>query len=257
MRRYDELRGLSTRHTTMSVQEYTTDQFFPTEPWLQTYRDAINADEGYQEASEGWGVDFNGAFIFHISDIPLAEQTVADLPDELIGLIDKRFDDLPDKEIEEIVAAAPEDVRSDIEARDEDVTEAVYKELMTVSLDDISTWIWPALEEAVPPLLLDLIDQVDQYIVEGDTVYAYLDLYDSTCQEVDVVRDADKREHGFIIHGEYDDWKDLVNGDVGIIDQLMGGVMELDGDMQKILQYSDAAVRLTDIAADTESRYLF
>lgn len=241
----------------MSVQEYTTDQFFPTEPWLQTYQNAINADEAYAEQSEGWGVDFDGAFIFHISGIPLDEQTVADLPDELINLIDRRFDNLSDEEIEEIVAAAPEDVRSDIEARDEDAPKSAYTELMTVSLDDISNWIWPELEEAVPPLLVDLIDQVDQYIVEGDTVYAYIDLYDSTCREVDVVGGLDEREHGFIIHGAYDDWKDLVNGDAGIIDQLMGGVMELDGDMQKILQYSDAAVSLTDIAADTESRFLF
>jgi hypothetical protein len=160
----------------MSVQEHTTDQFFPTEPWLQTYQDAINADEAYAEQSKGWGVDFNGAFIFHISEIPLDEQTVADLPDELISLIDKRFDDLSDEEVEEIVAAAPENVRSDIEARDGDAPESAYTELMTVSLDDISNWIWPELEEAVPPLLVDLIGQVDQYIVEGDTVYAYIDL---------------------------------------------------------------------------------
>jgi putative sterol carrier protein len=241
----------------MSVQEYTTEQFFPTEPWLQKYQSAINADEAYAEQSEGWGVDFDGAFIFHITDIPLAEQTVSDLPDELVGLIDERFADLSDEEVEEIVAAAPEDVRADMEAQDGDATEAVYTELMAVSLDDISDWIWPALEEAVPPLLVDLIDQVDRYIVEGDTVYAYIDLYDSACRKVDVIENLDEREHGFIIHGDYDDWKDLVNGDAGIIDQLMGGVMELDGDMQKILQYSDAAVSLTDIAADTESRFLF
>lgn len=240
----------------MSVQEYTTDQFFPTEPWLQKYQSEINNDETYQEASEGWGVDFDGAFIFHITDIPLTEYTVADLPDELIDLVDERFDDLSDEEIEEIITAAPEDVRSDIEARSGD-REAVYNELLAVSLDDISNWIWLRLEEEVPPLLVDLIDQMDQYIVEGDTVYAYIDLYDAECREVDVVGDIEEREHGFIIHGEYDDWKDLVNGDAGIIDQLMGGVMELDGDMQKILQYSDAAVRLTDIAAESESRFLF
>lgn len=241
----------------MSAQEYTTDQFFPTEPWLQKYQNKINADETYQEASEGWGVGFDGAFIFHITDVPLSEHTVADLPAELIDLIDARFDELSDEEIEEIVAAAPEDVRSDIEAGDGTVSDAVYDELLTVSLDDISDWIWPALEEEVPPLMVDLIDQIDQYIVDGDTVYAYIDLYDSECRDVDVVGDIEAREHGFIIRGEYDDWKDLVNGDAGIIDQLMGGVMELDGDMQKILQYSDAAVRLTGIAADTESRYLF
>jgi hypothetical protein len=37
----------------------------------------------------------------------------------------------------------------------------------------------------------------------------------------------------------------------------MGGDMEVDGDMQKILQYSDAAVSMTETSAETESRFLF
>jgi putative sterol carrier protein len=242
---------------TMSTQEYATEQFFPTEPWLQEYHEAINDDEEYAEDSEGWGVDFDGEFIFHITDVPLAERTVADLPEQIVGLIDETFDDLSDERLEEIVAAAPDDVRSAIESRDGGVREAAYDELMAVSLDEIADWMWPELEEEVPPLLVDLIEQVDQYIVDGDTVYAYIDLYDGECREVDVVTSLDERGYGFVISGEYDDWKDLVGGEAGIIDQLMGGVMELDGDMQKILQYSDAAVRLTDVAADTESRFLF
>lgn len=240
----------------MSTQQHATEQFFPTEPWLEKYHDAINADEEYADESEGWGVDFDGAFIFHITDVPLADRTVADLPEEIIGLLDETFDDLSDDEIAEIVAAAPEDTQSAIESRGGD-REAAYDELMTVALDDIAEWMWPELEAETPPLLVDLIEQVDQYIVDGDTVYAFIDLYDSECREVAVVTSLDEREHGFVISGEYDDWKDLVGGEAGIIDQLMGGVMDLDGDMQKILQYSDAAVRLTDVAADTESRFLF
>lgn len=243
--------------TTMSTQEYATEQFFPTEPWLQQYHEAINADEEYAAESEGWGVDFDGAFIFHITDVPLAERTVADLPGKIVGLIDETFEGLPDERIDDIVTAAPDDVKSAIETRDGDVREAAHDELMGVSLDDIADWMWPALEAEVPPLLVDLIEQVDQYIVDGDTVYAYIDLYDTECREVDVITSLDERGYGFVITGEYDDWKDLVGGEAGIIDQLMGGVMDLDGDMQKVLQYSDAAVRLTDIAADTESRFLF
>jgi putative sterol carrier protein len=240
----------------MSTQTYATEQFFPTEPWLEAYHEAINADEEYADESEGWGVDFDGAFIFHITDVPLADRTVADLPEEIVGLIDETFDDLADEEVADIVAAAPDGVQSAIEDRDGD-REAAYDELMAVSLDDIADWMWPELEEEVPPLLVDLVEQVEQYIVDGDTVYAYIDLYDSECRGVDVVTSLDERSHGFVISGEYDDWKDLVGGEAGIIDQLMGGVMDLDGDMQKILQYSDAAVRLTDVAADTESRFLF
>jgi len=241
----------------MSIQEYTIEQFFPTEPWLEEYQKAIDADKTYAKSSEGWGVGFNGAMIFHITNIPLAEQTIGDLPDELGGLIEERFSTLADDKIEQIVTAAPEEIRSDVYAREADLREALCEDLMAVSLVDSVDYLWPELEEEVPSLIIELIDQLDQYVVNGDTVYAFIDLYDSECREAEVVTNLDERDHGFVIRGPYDEWEDLVSGNAGIIDQLMGGAMDLDGDMQKILQYSDAAVRLTDIAADTESRFLF
>lgn len=88
-------------------------------------------------------------------------------------------------------------------------------------------------------------------------MYAYLDLSDGRCRDVAVLDDVDERDHGFVLRGRYDDWKDLVGGDANVIDQIMGGRMDVGGDVQRILQYSDAAVAMTDVAAGTEPRFLF
>lgn len=244
------------QHSIMSEQEYTLDEFFPTKPWLESYQAAINADEEYAEKGAGWGVDFEGAFLFHITDIPLSDHTVGDLPDVALSLIDDRFDELSEDEIERIAADAPDEIRSSIEERDGGLSESIHTELLETPLDETDR-VWPELESALPSLVTGLFDQLEQYIVDGDTVYTYLDLYDSECREVDIIGGINERDNGFVIHGEYADWKDLVQGNAGVIDQLMGGVMELDGDMQKVLQYSDAAVRLTDLATEIESRFLF
>lgn len=50
--------------------------------------------------------------------------------------------------------------------------------------------------------------------------------------------------------------KALLRQEIGVIDGLMGGDFELDGDMQKVLQYSDAAVRLTELAADIDAEFV-
>ncbi|HET7323838.1 MAG TPA: sterol carrier protein, partial [Halococcus sp.] len=50
-------------------------------------------------------------------------------------------------------------------------------------------------------------------------------------------------------------WKALLKQEMGVIDGLMGGDFELDGDMQKILQYSDAAVRLTELSGNPDAEF--
>jgi len=134
---------------------------FPTDEWIREWEESLQNNEAYQDASEGWGVDFDGDFIFHL---------VAD--DRL-----------------------PEDRHFFIGLEDGDV-------------------------------------------------------YD--CREIDGPEEVD---YGFIYRGDYSDWVDLTKGQVGAIDGMMSGVFELDGDMQKVLQYSDAAVAMVETASDIDTDY--
>jgi putative sterol carrier protein len=241
----------------MSTQQVRDiDQYFPTEPWLERYRDAIEASEEYAEKGGGWGVDWAGAFIFHIQAIPLAERTIADLPEEIVAALDAEIESRSAEEVETIIDAAPDEVQADVRARDGDIHEQALAELHETNLAEGPERIWPELREEIPGVLRGLLTQLEESVVDGDTVYAYLDVYDGGCREVDVIQDPDERDHGFRIIGEYESWRELVNGDGDIVSMLMAGEFDVDGDMQKILQYTDGAVALTDLAAELETRFI-
>lgn len=78
------------------------------------------------------------------------------------------------------------------------------------------------------------------------------DVYD--CREIDGLEEVD---WGFVLHGEYGDWVDLTNGDIGAIDGMMSGVFEIEGDMQKILQYSNAAVEMTEVSKSIDTEFTY
>ena len=233
------------------------EQYFPTEPWLQEYRDAINEDDDYAENSAGWGVDFDGRFIFQIEDVPLESYTTDDLPQEIVEALEDELSDLSEEEIESILESGPEEVRESVEARDGSLQERITAEIRETTMAEIPDRTWPELRAELPDLFDQLITQLEENVTDDGTVYAYLDLYDGECREVDTVTDLDDQEYGFRLVGEYGKWTTLVRGEGDVINMLMSGEFEIDGDMQKILQYSDAAVDLAEISADVDSRFIF
>lgn len=237
-------------------QEYALEEYWPTEPWLEQYREALNASATFAEQGEGWGVEWEGAFVFHIQNVPVADHTLGDLPEELVALIERTVEELLADHIK-LLADAPEEVLDEIDARSGTVRERVTATVLDVPVADAPEFFWSDLRSVIPELLDGLLAQVEENVVEGDTVYAYLDIHNGQCREVAVLDSLDERDRGFVLRGRYDNWKDLVRGDANVIDQIMGGRMDVDGDMQKILQYSDAAVTMTEVAAGTESRFLF
>ncbi|MFC6765851.1 SCP2 sterol-binding domain-containing protein [Natrinema soli] len=233
------------------------EQYFPTKPWLEAYRDAINENDEYAEHSAGWGVDFDGSFIFQIEDVPLESNAIADLPPEIVDAVDDELSGLSESEIDTMLEEAPAEARERIESRSGPLEERVTEEVMETTMAEIPDRTWPELRAELPDLLAELITQLEENIADNGTVYSYLDLYDGECREVDTITDLDEREYGFRLVGDYEQWTTLVRGEGGVIDMLMSGDFEIDGDMQKILQYSDAAVDLADISADVDSRFIF
>lgn len=239
----------------VSIQ-HTTADYFPTDAWLENYRENLESSEELSDTGDGWGVGWEGAMIFHITDVPVTERTMADLPSEIVDAVEETLEELSDDDLDELVASAPDEVQSAIESRGGSTREAARAELLETTLADAPDRMWPELEAALPSLVTELVAQVEENVV-GDTVYSFLDLYDGGCREVEVLSSLDDREHGFVIRGDYDTWRDLVDGEANVINLIMGGQMEVDGDMQKILQYSDAAVVMTEVSAETPSRFLF
>ncbi|WP_435197202.1 SCP2 sterol-binding domain-containing protein [Natronomonas sp. EA1] len=136
---------------------------FPSDAWIKEYQTRLNENETYQEAADGWGVGFNGDFIFHVQ-------------------ADDRL---------------PED-----------------------------RFFFLGLEDG--------------------------DVYD--CREIE---SPDEVDAGFTIRGDYSDWIRLNEGEVGAVDGMMSGVFDIEGDMQKVLQYSQAAVAMTETSHGIETDYEF
>lgn len=136
---------------------------FPSDEWIKAWQEELANDEEYAETSEGWGVDFDGDFVFHL-----------------------RADD-----------RLPED-----------------------------RYYFVGLEDG--------------------------DVYD--CREID---DLDAVDYGFVYAGDYADWVAMIEGDIGAIDGLMSGTFDVDGDMQKVLQYSDAAAAMVNVSNKLEDRTEF
>lgn len=69
------------------------------------------------------------------------------------------------------------------------------------------------------------------------------------------LENSDELEYGFRYKGPYANWKKLIRGEVGPVDGLMSGEFDLDGDMQKVLQYNDAAATLASAASQVDTDF--
>lgn len=135
------------------------------EEWITEWKDKVNTESDYHETGEGWGVDFNGNFLFEVE---------------------------PDDD---------------------------YEKALQYTDDDIS---------------------------DGTAFFAEIEdgeVHSAT--NIDV-NNKDEYDYGFNYHGTYLSWKGLIKRELGPIDGLMSGEFEVEGDMQKILQWSDGAVSLAE-----------
>jgi putative sterol carrier protein len=140
------------------------DEFdYPSEEWIEEYKQRIDEDEDYSESGAGWGVGFNGDFLY----------------------VFEADDRLPEPR------------------------------------------------------------------------YFFVGLEDGGATEAFEVDDPDEVEPGFVLRGEYSDWIDLNEGDIGAVYGMMSGVFELEGDMQKVMQYTQAAVDLTEISGSIPVNYRY
>ena len=90
-----------------------------------------------------------------------------------------------------------------------------------------------------------------------DDHYFFIGLEDGTCTEAREIDDSDEVDAGFVYRGDYSDWVALNQGDIGPIDGMMSGVFDIEGDMQKVLQYSEAAVAMSETGRELDTDYQY
>lgn len=135
---------------------------FPSDEWFETLKDRLNDNETYAEQASGYGVDFNGDYVFTIN----AEN---------------------------------------------------------------------GLEE---------------------TVHYFIGLEDGACTDVHKVDNPAEVDNGFELIGPYSSWKQLVRGEMGAIEGIMGGDFELDGSMNTLLKYQSAATTFVETCSEIDTEFV-
>lgn len=135
---------------------------FPSDEWFDELKDRLNSNETYAEQAEGWGLDFDGDFVFTIQPA-----------DEL-----------------------------------------------------------------------------------GETVQYFIGLLDGECTEVYRIDDPASEDFGFEMIGDYASWKRLVRGELGAIEGIMSGDFELDGSMNTLLKYQDAATTFVGTCSEIDTEFV-
>ena len=145
---------------------------FPSDGWIEEWKERLNENDEYAEAASDWGVGWNGDFVF------------------------------------------------------------------TIEVDD------------------EFVDEFPDMVGDDDKIHYYVGLEGGECTDAHRVEDLDEVDYGFELIGTYDNWKKLAKGEIGAIDSLMSGKFDLNGDMQRVMQYSDGAVKMVESATEIETEYL-
>lgn len=194
---------------------------YPTEQWLEEYGRRLDESAAFDDLGADWGVGFNGDVLLVIDDLPLAETTLGDLP-------------------EEVLAGIPEDVQAGIE----DVT-------LAAAPDRFGETLRPSL----PARVQDLLYQIETHVTDG-TIYAYVGLQEGDCTGVKLLSDPGEREVGFVIKGDCATWQRIVNGQPAAAAVLRGD-LAIEGNAFRRLQNASVLQLLGDVAATVETTHLF
>lgn len=230
--------------------------WFPSREWLEAYRDRLNENETYETQSEGWGVDFEGGFVFEITNLPVAETAIGDLPPELSDAFRERLESVSESRIEKLTDDAPPELT---ERMDDVTADSPRKRLITAlfetEIEAAPAVTWPDLCAEMPDDLENLLDQLERYVHE-DTVYASLDLHDGECRTAEVLEDPAGLSTGFVLTAPYTKWTELIDG-ADVIEAVMSQDMDLDGDITNVIIYPEAAQEMGDTAGRMQTTLLF
>jgi putative sterol carrier protein len=193
---------------------------YPTLEWLQEYGRLLDENATLDDVAVGWGVGFDGDVRIVITDLPIEETTLGDLPDEALG-------DIPD------------DIRNGV---------------ANVSLADAPKKFGERLRPSLPAVVQDLLYQVEHHVHDG-TVYAYVGLEEGRCTGVDLLESPDERETGFTVRATCREWQRLVDGRPAL-SAFLSGDLRIEGNPARIAQYATVFHLLADVAAAVETTHL-
>jgi hypothetical protein len=193
---------------------------FPTRQWLQEYGRLLDEHPALADIAAGWGRRFDGRVHLVITDLPLAETSLGDLPDSVLA-----------------------DVPPRIEASVADVT-----------LADAPTRLDDTVRPSLPPTVQDLLAQIEELVADG-TIHVRVQL-DPGGADVTALADPNAHDADAVVHGPLRAWQRVVDGRP-VASAILRGEISIDGPGLLHVQYATLLQLLGDVAADVETTHLF
>jgi putative sterol carrier protein len=194
---------------------------YPSGEWMDAYAERLDDSEILDDLADGWGVGFDGDILLVMSELPLEETRLRDLPPAAL------------------------------EGLSPDVVEGVGD----VSLAEAPERFGDALRPSLPAQARELLHQIESKVVDG-SVHAYLELEDGDCKGIEVLESPDERDAAFSVRGSYDTWQEIIDGRPPA-SAALGGDLSIEGNPLRQLQYLAMFQYLGTVASEVETTYVF
>jgi putative sterol carrier protein len=106
-----------------------------------------------------------------------------------------------------------------------------YKDAAATWEGDFLFIIWPNKEKGI-----------------DEEVVMYMDLWHGKCRGYEMLPNRDAKETAFVYEGEYENWKEIIEGRLDPIKALLTRRMKLIGDRAKVMRATRAAKELVRTA---------
>ncbi len=90
---------------------------------------------------------------------------------------------------------------------------------------------------------------------DGPTLSFFIDVVDGNCVRASHLDAPREQNAAFRFYGPATQWKQLLTGDLDPVEGRREEIFELDGDIQKVLQYATAIQLLTETAAEIDTTF--
>jgi len=91
---------------------------------------------------------------------------------------------------------------------------------------------------------------------DGDTISFYVELCDGECLDTVVLDDPNDVAHGFRLSGPYGAWKQLLDGEIDVVEAVMNGIFDVQGNQLRAMRYQRALVEMGETATHVDTEFV-
>lgn len=86
-------------------------------------------------------------------------------------------------------------------------------------------------------------------------IFVFMDLWHGDCRLIRLVPPETGLKADYVLTGEFERWEAVMNKELDVTKAMMQGKIKLKGSLPTIVRYVKASIRLTDLAAEIDTRF--